>query len=392
MIATSAEFHAAIKRDEPQMPLFIFDGKAVMSAQDVTASGLRFSENVMSGEDFVPGDCCSATLNFQVVNESKAWSNFDYGEFTALLGVRTHTERTDKRIPCYIRVDANVIEGWPEYPYLRFNGSAISEVTEPVKALVLFEEKLFAFTDSGYVGFTYNGTAILKTAFGVYDAPIIRNSAKWKYLNYGIVYGHTMSGITTGLADENNLVIFGRNFIDAYELIPLGVFTAERPVYSSRKSVSVDAFDRMTKFDADYDASQFQFPMTVFGLLQRVCAVAGVPPKNTSITNGEVTIPSAPDFEGNTLRDVLSYIAEISGDFARIDRYGRVELKWFTSAAITLDAHDYSECDVGFYHAAGVDQLVIRELGKDDVTFGQGENIWYLQQNPIVEAILTGGG
>lgn len=391
MIATSSAFHAAIRADEPQMPLFIFDNGAFMTSRDVESAGISFSENVMSEEDFVPGSCCASTLSFQVLNESGAWSNFQYGEFQALLGVRTYVEKTDYNKSCYILVDNNRIEGSEEAPYLKFNSTTVTGTTEPVKALFLFNTRLFVFTDSGYDAYNYTQSRITKTTFSLYDAPIIYNSKRWKLLHQGFVYLHRLPHITTGLDAMNDFVVFNPTSIEAYEMIPLGVFTAEKPVYSSRKNISIDAFDKLVKFDVNYKSADFHYPTTVFGLLQQVCTVAGVSRANTSITNGSIEIPKEPDFEGDTLRDVLGYIAEISGDFVRVNRYGQLELKWFGANPIVLNPHDYSECDVGYYNAAGVDQLVIRELGADDVAVGTGSNIWYIQQNPIVK-VITGGG
>lgn len=392
MVVTSSAFTDSIKNGSPQMPLFIFDN-AVMTADDIEmSSSIHFSENVMSGEDFAPGSCCSSTLNFNIINDDGEWSGFTYGEFTALLGVRTYFKSGNSDSYCRIELDGNVICGNKDAPFLTINGNSVDGVQEAVKAMFLLRDQLFAFTDTGYVGFTYDGSSLTQTDFPFYDAPLIGASKSWMLSGVGIVYGHKISGITTGLSANNCLTIFGQRDTSSYEMIPLGVFNAEKPVYSSKKIISVESFDRMVKFDKDYKSSDFAFPASLYGLLQQVCNVAGVPLINTSIDNGEIVISSEPNLQDHTLRDIIGYISEISGDFARMTRHGELELKWFNAVSAHLDPDLYTECNVGYFNVAGVDKLIIRDIGSDDVGYGSGDNIWYVQNNPIAKTLISGGG
>lgn len=392
MVVTSSAFTDSIKNGSPQMPLFIFDN-AVMTADDIEmSSSIHFSENVMSGEDFAPGSCCSSTLNFNIINDDGEWSGFTYGEFTALLGARTYFRSGNSDSYCRIELDGNVICGNKDAPFLTINGNSVDGVQEAVKAMFLLRDKLFAFTDTGYVGFTYDGSSLTQTDFPFYDAPLIGTSKSWMLSGVGIVYGHKISGITTGLSANNCLTIFGQRDTSSYEMIPLGVFNAEKPVYSSKKIISVESFDRMVKFDKDYKSSDFAFPTSLYGLLQQVCNAAGVPLKNTSIDNGEIVISSEPNLQDHTLRDIIGYISEISGDFARMTRHGELELKWFNAVSAHLDPDLYTECNVGYFNVAGVDKLIIRDIGSDDVAYGSGDNIWYVQNNPIAKTLISGGG
>lgn len=64
MIPVSNAFHEAIREDELQMPLFVFD-KTVMSSQDfnISSGGIRLSENVNEEEDYAPGSCTASILS-----------------------------------------------------------------------------------------------------------------------------------------------------------------------------------------------------------------------------------------------------------------------------------------------------------------------------------------
>ena len=199
MIATSARFHEAIREDELQMPLFIFDN-AVVTKEDIdTNMGFQFRETVIEEDDFAPGACCASTLDFRLMNENGEWSDFPFGDFTAYLGVRTLHQREKTRAGCEITAGSDSIKGSRTAPYLTLNGTAVSGVTEPVYALALLQGKLLAFTADGYFSFQYASGRLTAKIFTLHDAPILRSAAKWRRAGLGICYGHYIGGITTGL-------------------------------------------------------------------------------------------------------------------------------------------------------------------------------------------------
>jgi hypothetical protein len=209
----------------------------------------------------------------------------------------------------------------------------------------------------------------------------------WSRRGISISYGHSFDGITTGLTPENNLILFQGNAMDCYEMIPLGVFTAERPVYSSSKTISVESFDRMTRFDEKYDGS-IEFPITVSGMVDRIAEICGTPVNHTELVNGELVISEDPGLKEMSYREILSDLAEVTGTFARINRNGELELKWFGEVEMTLTNHDYTECNFGYYTAAPITKVVIRDPNTNDTESGDGDNVIYYQSNPIANALV----
>lgn len=391
MIATSTRFHEAIRDDEPQTPLFIFEN-AVVTKEDIDINvGFQFRETVMDGDDFEPGECCAATLDFRLMNENAEWSEFAFGEFDAYLGVRTFHSREKTRNVCEIMAGDDIIVGSRTSPYLSLNGSAISGANEPVYALVLFREMLLAFTSEGYLSFRYSPGKLEKEAFSFHSKPILRASAKWRRAGIGICYGHKIAGITTGLSGENCLTIVGQNYTDSYEMVPLGEFTAERPIFSTKRRLSVSCRDAMQKFDVDYDSKKFSYPTTLHGLLRQTCEAAGVPLATAAdlLTNGSAVVSAEPDLKNATLKDVLRYIGELSGTFAKIERSGKLSMKWLGRSDFRLDGHDYSECNVGYYSVAQISKVVQRNTSGDDKETGSGENVFYIKDNPVL-AVMGG--
>lgn len=385
MVQASNQFHAAIRLDEPQLPLFCFGDRAFMSGIDIDQSvGFRFSEAVMNEEDFAPGACCSAELSFQVFNEAGVWSDFTYGEFDAYLGVRTNHSRVSYT-GCFVAAEGNVIQGNETSPYLTFNGQAVSGVTSPVQAILLYRQECIVFLDNDTdISFRYTSTGLTRQSSALFLPPIRQAARDWKRKRQGFCFGHTQDGVTTGAV---NVMVSGSGYLDAYEMISLGKMTAERPTFSTKKAISIDCYDRMQKFDTEYTMGSITYPCSLFELLQRVCNLANVPLKNSSITNGSAVLTGEPEFEGATWKDIISYIAELSGSFCRITRDGQLELRWFAPVSFNLNGHDYTECGFGYYNSAGVDKVVVRDTSEDDISAGQNGNTLYIMNNPIARKV-----
>lgn len=391
MIATSARFHEAIRDDEPQTPLFIFEN-AVVTKEDIDINvGFQFRETVMDGDDFEPGACCAATLDFRLMNENAEWSEFAFGEFDAYLGVRTFHKREKTADSCIVMAGTDVMIGTHSAPYLTLNGDAVSNATEPIYALALFRDVLLAFTADGYITFRYSAGRLTAHTIEVHDAPILRAAAKWRRSRLGICYGHKIQGVTTGLSGENCLTITGSGYTDSYEMVTLGKFTAERPIFSTKRRLSVSCRDAMQKFDVDYDSKKFSYPTTLHGLLRQTCEAAGVPLATAadSLANGSASVPAEPDLKNATMKDVLRYIGELSGTFAKIERSGKLSMKWLGQSGFHLDGHDYSECNVGYYSVAQISKVVQRNTSGDDKETGSGENAFYIKDNPVL-AVMGG--
>lgn len=391
MIATSARFHEAIREDEVQTPLFIFEN-AVVTKEDIdVTAGFQFRETVMDGDDFEPGACCSSTLEYRLMNENNEWSDFPFGDFTAYLGVRTLHQRDKARTGCVVMAGTDTIQGSRAAPYLTLNGAAVTGANEPVYALALFRDMLLAFTVNGYLSFQYSAGSLTAHTFTIHDAPVLRVAAKWRRSRLGICYGHKIQGVTTGLSGENCLTITGSGYTDSYEMVTLGKFTAERPIFSTKRRLSVSCRDAMQKFDVDYDSKKFSYPTTLHGLLRQTCEAAGVPLATAadSLTNGSATVPAEPDLKNATLKDILSYIGELSGTFAKIGRDGKLYMKWLESSGFRLDGHDYSECNVGYFTVAQISKIIQRNTNGDDKETGSGENPFYIKDNPVL-AVMGG--
>lgn len=395
MYPASEAFHNAVREDAKQTPLIIF-GDAVMTGADVAVGmgGLGTRTSVMDGENYAPGACVAAELMLDILNDDGRWNDFTYGEFKAYLGAMTFNEEWESEALCEIIPDGHRISGHDESPYLRIDGTAAGDVTEPVIALALFNGKLFAVTQNGYIALSYSDGVIGEAEYSLYTPQLDTQMDDLRNMRMSVMFGHT--GVGTGTLGENNFAIWQDGFLSVYEMIPLGVFTAKRPIFNSRKTISLTCNDRMERFDVMTEEGDFRTvsAQTLEGIVSDICVSLGLEfdADASSMVCGDVKpgwtswnkVPEK--IRESTLRDVLQWIAEATATFAMMSRDGKLVLRWFPSDPVfELTEHDYSDCDVAYYEAAKIDKLVIRDNDNDkaDNVTGEGYNAFYMTDNPF---------
>lgn len=112
------------------------------------------------------------------------------------------------------------------------------------------------------------------------------------------------------------------------EYMPIGYFTVQKP-QGDIDEVTFTAYDRMQKFEKPY-SSNLAYPTTSALILNELCQICGIELATTLDNAIEVT----ENLKGYTCREVLGYIASMHGYFACIDRYGRLNLRWYSDTPI----------------------------------------------------------
>ena len=181
----------------------------------------------------------------------------------------------------------------------------------------------------------------LKTRLKFSDEEIIELVSSMRY--YGgsndsddLMVGNTVSAYVDVSAFTDKLLT-GREFLlesgvklsdGTYEYAPIGYFTVQTP-NGDYDEVSFTAYDRMIKFEKVYNSS-LTYPTNSAAVLNEICTMCGVT-LATPITN-PITITE--NLKGYTCREVLGYIAGIHGFFACIDRFGELNLHWYSDTPI----------------------------------------------------------
>lgn len=114
----------------------------------------------------------------------------------------------------------------------------------------------------------------------------------------------------------------------AVEYMPIGYFVAQKP-QGDIDEVRFTAYDRMQKFEKPYSSS-LAYPTTSALILNELCQICGIELAATLDNAIEVT----ENLKGYTCREVLGYIASMHGYFACIDRYGKLNLRWYSDTPI----------------------------------------------------------
>lgn len=108
--------------------------------------------------------------------------------------------------------------------------------------------------------------------------------------------------------------------------------------------LSFIAYDFMIKLDnTPFSNVQITYPTTIGDMAQAICDACGVTLATTTFFNSTYIVNSAPvgDF---SCRQIISYIAQIAGCFARFNADGELEIKWYPTVDTTAkNYHDITE-------------------------------------------------
>ena len=163
-----------------------------------------------------------------------------------------------------------------------------------------------------------------------------------------------------------------RGFDDKWEYVPLGRFNID-VVNINSNTIQIKAIDNMINFDKPYSLSNLSYPATLQQIYVNVCNVADVPVGTLEFPNKNYIVTNRPSGD-LTLRDILGYVAELSGTFAKCTRTGSVELRWYEPTDLELrpeDRYDFTPSD-DVIQITGILATVKGEEEEDDVTYISG--------------------
>ena len=99
--------------------------------------------------------------------------------------------------------------------------------------------------------------------------------------------------------------------------------------------INLKAIDNMIRLGDKYSESTLSYPATLFQIYQNICSHNNLTPATTNFPNKDYVVQEKP--EGDyTFRDILGFVAELSGTFAKFNRLGHLELKWYEFAGLEI--------------------------------------------------------
>ena len=165
--------------------------------------------------------------------------------------------------------------------------------------------------------------------------------------------------------------------------IPMGYFTVDN---SPRKlsHITLSALDRMVHFDKDVEPEKLSFPMTVGNLLEQICNICNVELATDILTliNQDYVINEYPQGDDLIYRQLLMWIAEITGTCAYIDWEGKLRLEWYkTESSARIDATTH-KCPVSLqFDAREALYYAETELAAGTYNFTIVTQPWYTADN-----------
>ena len=126
-------------------------------------------------------------------------------------------------------------------------------------------------------------------------------------------------------------------------------------------AISIVGYDAMHLFDKPYSLSSLTYPKQVGAIVADACSVCGVTLNSSSGLDGSMSIPTKPDGNSVTFREVISWIAQMQGKFARIGADGKLAFRWYDTNTLGNENAQPSA-----YHT--IQSIYSKQVSKADVT------------------------
>lgn len=147
---------------------------------------------------------------------------------------------------------------------------------------------------------------------------------------------------------------------------------AEAPTVASKNSIRFKAYDDKAKLEADFsewlEKNQSLFPMTLGNLLYKVGNVAGAAILPSTLANNMDGL-MIPAFlaQGVTCRQIVSWAAQLSGQFVRCDEYGTINFQWYSSfdSSVYMDDILQDSLNVKPYMTDPIQRVQIKQATND---------------------------
>lgn len=236
-------------------------------------------------------------------------------------------------------------------------------------------------------GFTYtsvlngdNDFTVGRAVSAQIETTLVNDSGKFTDYDFNRLFSVSLSILTNPEAESET---------DKYTEISLGVFQGERPEKVRGKLIEFRLYDLMTMFDvsAEEFITSLTFPTTLGAIYTGLCDFVGLTPSSTSgFTNSTKNFTANPfSSAGYTAREVLAWIAEAAGRYARMDEDGKVELIEFGTFSHKVLLTDRFEMSENEFVVPQIGKLeVYNSYGDQLVTAGTGSNTYVISDNPFL--------
>ena len=317
-----------------QTATIVFNGW-YLSSEDLTTDGLTISSETGNSEDITIGNAPAKVLTATMLNPNGSMEGLTWGEGAVYIGVETASATADT----YASLPVHVLVGSTHYG-INSSGNARRGSTvytlggTPVAVISNADGTDVLFITDTSIG-QYNGS------FSVVSSPSAAQTflaEKYRALTDPVGVVLDANGCPSVVNDVTN------NTRTTTTNVPMGVFDFSG-VDAFGITFGVEAYDRMTLFDADatdwvasLDFTTSKTLSTILSELMTEMGFSGNYTVSASAVNTTLTYSENPiTAYAVTYRQILRWIAEAMGCSARMSRTGGVELwAWDSTSQETI--------------------------------------------------------
>lgn len=163
------------------------------------------------------------------------------------------------------------------------------------------------------------------------------------------------------------------------EYIPIGIYKVEKAP-KQKYEITLSGFDRMVMLEKEYK-SDLVYPATLLQIASEIANKAGVVLTTTNFTNSDFKVKDKPILKDITLRQAISFVAELAGGFARMNRYGELEITSINPVSdFKISRDNFYAFEKGDIAYGPIDKVEIDSFGYK-AHLGQGENVLTIKDN-----------
>ena len=181
----------------------------------------------------------------------------------------------------------------------------------------------------------------------------------------------------------------------------VGLFTTEKPTRSSAHRYKITAYDRVSWLDKDLSkwlSDLSGWPYDIYTLAGMVCEACGLTLATQAIPNGDFLVQHCPSVSGRiTGRQLLKWVAEISGRFVTASKDGEIVFGWYENTGVTIapsGGNYYFSGSLSYedYQVEQVDAVKLRLSDSGTGTLwpaGEAENPYIISGNRLITNITA---
>lgn len=186
--------------------------------------------------------------------------------------------------------------------------------------------------------------------------------------------------------DGAKVVMFTGLEIDgAPEEIKMGTFTVDEAEYNG-STITLVCLDNLAKFDKAYDTN-LVYPATLQEIVLDAYTncLGSAAMGDTTFPHYQYEVAEKPSAESTTYRQVLAWVAQISGRFVRCDADGKIRFGWYNTAALDelREGLDGGYFDGGQSILSKVSGYLNTTNGMTTITTSSVDSRWFSVENEI---------